>query len=100
MSDDQHPARQHNEMELADIWNLRRYHQAIRERIGQELQLAYLPPEDLPHRLLALLLQLTDSIVQNDRCRTALKESPNPPAHAGVMAESTARSVLAPRERV
>ena len=65
MSDDQHPARQHNEMELADIWNLRRYHQAIRERIGQELQLAYLPPEDLPHRLLALLLQIRGDSTPN-----------------------------------
>lgn len=58
MSDDANPPRQHNEREQVDSWNLRRFHHAIAERIGQELQRRYQPPKDLPHRLLALLLQI------------------------------------------
>jgi len=58
MSDDVNRPQRHNEMASADIWNLRRCHQAIRERIGQELRRSYQPPQDLPHRLRALLLQI------------------------------------------
>src|SRR5215470_11792323 len=60
MSDDANRPQRHNEMASADIWNLRRYHQAIRERIGQEFRRRYQPPQDLPHRLLALLSQITN----------------------------------------
>ncbi len=31
---------------------------ALRSKIGQELKARYQPPHDLPHRLLALLIQL------------------------------------------
>lgn len=58
MSDDANRPRQHDEMERADSWDLRRCHRAIRERIGQELERYYRLPQDLPHPLLALLCQL------------------------------------------
>jgi len=45
-------------MALVKIRNLRRCHQAIREEIGKELQRRYQPLQDLPHLLLALLLQI------------------------------------------
>lgn len=57
---DANPPQQEFESELANILMLRLCHRAILERIGQELRGRYQPPQDLPHRLLALLVQINE----------------------------------------
>jgi hypothetical protein len=58
MSDDANRLQQHSERDLVDALNLRRYHRAIAETIGQEIRRRYQPPRDLPNRILTPLAQL------------------------------------------
>jgi len=60
MPDDPNRTRPNNELELADIRNLSRCHRAILASIGQELRASYDLPQGLPHRMLALLLQINE----------------------------------------
>ena len=73
MSDDANRRQQHNEMERVELWDLRRCHRAIRERIGQELQRRYRPPQDMPDRLMALLVQISGA--EDDSCCLALDKN-------------------------
>jgi len=57
MSDDATPTRRYNESAEPDSRNLRRFHRAMLERIGQELKRRYEPPR---HRLLMLLVQINE----------------------------------------
>jgi len=60
MSDDAKSTRRYNESAKLDSRNLRRFHRAMLERIGQELKRRYEPPRHLPHRLLMLLVQINE----------------------------------------
>jgi hypothetical protein len=44
----------------AAAWNTASYHYAIRTKIGHELRSEYDLPPDIPHQILALLMQLND----------------------------------------
>jgi hypothetical protein len=41
-----------------DVWTKTFYHRAIQTKIGQELRAQYELPEELPHGILTLLMQL------------------------------------------
>ena len=49
------------ESELANILALRLCHRAILKGIGQELGKLYQPSHDVPHQLLALLVQFNEN---------------------------------------
>jgi hypothetical protein len=49
-------------------WNTTFYHRAIRTKIGQALRATYDLPQELPHQMLALLMQLGDGRVGFPKC--------------------------------
>src|SRR4029077_9635781 len=53
-------------------WNTTFYHRAIRTKIGQALRATYDLPQELPHQMLALLMQLVDGRVGFPKCQTAV----------------------------
>jgi len=58
MQDEQERFWQNFESELADIWKVRLCHRAIQAKIGQELAKHYPLPEELPHNMFTLLMQM------------------------------------------
>jgi hypothetical protein len=50
-------------------WNTALYHHAIRTKIGHELRAEYDLPNDIPHQVLTLLMQLNASQGDERPCR-------------------------------
>jgi hypothetical protein len=61
MPDDPSRAGQHHKPSVPEFWNVSFYRRIIQNTIARELKESIEPANDLPHRLIVLLMQLDQS---------------------------------------
>ena len=71
MSDDSNRLRQDRKSELPEFWSAGFYHRIVRTTIGRELRATCEVPQQLPHRMLTLLMQMNGQRGRQPLQRTA-----------------------------
>jgi hypothetical protein len=61
MSGDPKQPRQDSKSDFPEFWNVRFYHRIVRTTIARELRASFELSQDLPHRIVVLLMQLSQS---------------------------------------